>query len=400
MTIRKKTFLVITAVLIMLTLLALLVTGSQMLLRAHKHENRQIIEETERASLALNNMILTLGRATADYAGWDDTCQFIKTHDEDYIRSNLIDATLQKNHFGFMIFANLDGVIVHTAGYDFDEGKAIPVPAGLLALLTPTNPLVRHEYPESVRQGLLMLPEEALLVSSQPILNSQFEGPVQGSLLIGYPLNETEIHRLNELTLLNIHLKPITEATLSSLEKAGNAIAATVVDHHTIRGSSVLRDVFGKPALMLEVQNSRDIFQQALKDVLMMFNLLLILGFVAVTVSLTLMDRLVLARTSALRDFVNRVGTAGDLSSRIVLQGNDELTDLGHSFNRLLDRLEEDMAHREAMEEELRKQQTFLRNIIDSHPGVVCVKDRDGRYLLANQTLAALYRKTPEQMIG
>lgn len=42
----------------------------------------------------------------------------------------------------------------------------------------------------------------------------------------------------------------------------------------------------------------------------------------------------------------------------------------------------------------------LLKNILDSDPSAVCLKDAQGRFLLVNQALADLYQLTPEQILG
>jgi PAS domain S-box-containing protein len=51
-------------------------------------------------------------------------------------------------------------------------------------------------------------------------------------------------------------------------------------------------------------------------------------------------------------------------------------------------------------EEELDRERTFLRTVIDASPNLVCVKRTDGTFALANQALAEAYGSTPEAMIG
>lgn len=49
---------------------------------------------------------------------------------------------------------------------------------------------------------------------------------------------------------------------------------------------------------------------------------------------------------------------------------------------------------------ELQAQQLFLRQVVDLNPEFVFVKDRDGRFLLANEAFAGIYGVTPEQLVG
>jgi PAS domain S-box-containing protein len=51
-------------------------------------------------------------------------------------------------------------------------------------------------------------------------------------------------------------------------------------------------------------------------------------------------------------------------------------------------------------EDELKKQQKFLREVIDADPSLIFVKDWDGRFILANKAVADLYQTTTEKLVG
>jgi PAS domain-containing protein len=51
-------------------------------------------------------------------------------------------------------------------------------------------------------------------------------------------------------------------------------------------------------------------------------------------------------------------------------------------------------------QEKLRRSEAHLRQIIDLVPVYIFAKDRAGRFLLANQVLAAAYGKTPAEVEG
>jgi PAS domain S-box-containing protein len=59
-----------------------------------------------------------------------------------------------------------------------------------------------------------------------------------------------------------------------------------------------------------------------------------------------------------------------------------------------------DITDRKQAEATLREQQEFLRQVIDSNPNLVFVKDWDGKFTLANQALAEVYHTTIENIIG
>jgi two-component system, cell cycle sensor histidine kinase and response regulator CckA len=55
---------------------------------------------------------------------------------------------------------------------------------------------------------------------------------------------------------------------------------------------------------------------------------------------------------------------------------------------------------RKRVEEERRRQQEFLRQVIDLNPNLIFVKDWNGRFTLVNRALAELYGTTPEDLVG
>jgi len=63
-------------------------------------------------------------------------------------------------------------------------------------------------------------------------------------------------------------------------------------------------------------------------------------------------------------------------------------------------RMQNEIAEKEKIQLELRRQKDFLRLIIDSTPNMIFVKDAEGKYLLANESLAKLYNKSPSEMEG
>lgn len=59
-----------------------------------------------------------------------------------------------------------------------------------------------------------------------------------------------------------------------------------------------------------------------------------------------------------------------------------------------------DVTERRRAEEELRQNRSFLTQIIDTVPSPIFVKDREGRFVLANKAMAELYGATPPDLVG
>ena len=59
-----------------------------------------------------------------------------------------------------------------------------------------------------------------------------------------------------------------------------------------------------------------------------------------------------------------------------------------------------DSTERKRTQETLREQRDFLQLVIDTVPHLILVKDKDGRFQLANQGAAQMYHITPAEMVG
>ena len=404
LTIRRKTTLIIMSVLTALTASAMLFIGVQVLAEARKSDANGTSEKTSRAFIVFANMVSDLERAASDYAAWDDTCTFVADRNEDYIRANLIDETFSRNRFGFMVFLDAQGTPVFSAGYNLQTGRPMPTPAGLLSKPAPGNPLLRTGADKPL-SGILVIPEGSFLISSCPILTSAFEGPSKGTLLIGRPLDTPALALLAQLTQLQPDLHLISDEQIPA-DVRGRLLSSTDVtpvevkelDRETIAGYALIRDVFNHPALVLKVSGSRMHYQHAIQDLILLYILLIIVGAGAIAVSLTLINRLVLVRTTQLSDFVNQVSATGDLSTRLTLKGKDELSELGSAFNRMLDALQQDIVERKHAEENLRESEEIFRSIFEESPLGMITSDANYRFIRVNPAFCRMTGYSKEEL--
>ena len=59
-----------------------------------------------------------------------------------------------------------------------------------------------------------------------------------------------------------------------------------------------------------------------------------------------------------------------------------------------------DITDRKKAEAELTRQKNFIRQVIDSDPNLIFVKDAEGKFLLANEAMAKSYGLTTESIVG
>lgn len=370
MTLRTKTLLIVGLTLIALfvalylSLSAILSSGFTTL------ENQFVTRNVTRAFEALSDDINKMNRNVGDWAPWDDTYQFADDVNEDYIADNLIDSVFYNLGINVMMFVNSSGEIVYDPGFDLINYEFVPASSSLEELVADEGLLTDHAEVESNYAGLLLLPENPMIIASQPILTSNGEGPINGTLIMGRYLDDEFIASLEERTKFVITIERLDTGNLpgdfetafeSLQEQEEGSIHITPLNEERIAGYRLLTDVNGDPALLLRVDMQRDVHAQGESTLQLLIISLAGLGVVFVILTLLIIERLVLARMFQLSEGVAEIGASGDLSQRLTFPGRDEISQLADSINKMLSDLQESLKR----EKELRAEVQKLRIQID-----------------------------------
>ncbi len=244
-------------------------------------------------------------------------------------------------------------------GYDPETGETIPFPRGFAEeLMREGNPIVTSDDNNTAFTGIVILPDDALLIQSFPIAVETLYGPVKGRTIFARLLDDAEVARLGEQTHMSLELvrwddtdMPADFLAVQSQLSDETPVVSRELDSETVCGYGLLDDVSGQPALIIKATMPRDIYYQGQQTVYWLIALL-----AAISVSFTLglalvMNRLVLSRLLGLGRDINQVRETGDLTARITVRGKDEVSRLGEAINSLLaslNRSQRELSEREA----------------------------------------------------
>ncbi len=114
----------------------------------------------------------------------------------------------------------------------------------------------------------------------------------------------------------------------------------------------------------------------------------------------TRLQRLVSGPLARLTQTAQRIATQKDYSVRAPAEGKDEIAALARTFNEMVGVVEAESAASNRAQAALRASEARLREIVDLVPHMIFVKDRDGRFLLANRTVAEAYGTTVPELLG
>lgn len=368
MKLRKKTLIIIGVTIT--SLIAILYATSQTILLSSYAalEEQDTCQNLERVQNALSGDLYDLELLTRDWSAWDDTYDFIQNSNEDYVDSNLIDETFIAYEYNVMVFVNSSGGIVFSKFFDLENEEEIPIPESLMEHLSPNDLILQHLDINSSITGIILLPENPLLVSSCPIVTSDDQGPIRGTLIMGHYLDSAQINSLAETTQLSLNVQrfndsqmpPDFQTALASLSEEA-PIFTRPLNEESIAGYTLFEDIYGEPSLVLRVDIPRSIYKQGQASIFYLILLLLATGVVFSIVITLLLEKTVLSRLARLSASVNNVRSHGDLSERVSIAGKDELSSLAGEINRMLAALEQSqgkLRHYSEHLEELVKERT------------------------------------------
>ncbi|WP_202951140.1 CHASE4 domain-containing protein [Synechococcus sp. PCC 7336] len=304
--------------------------------------------DAARIQNALDTKLAQLDGFSRDYAAWDDTYDFVESGNPAYMQSNVVDSTFIDGELNVLIVANRSGELPIAAGFDLEAETRVPPPPELIQLAAVGHPLFVHPDANSSHVGILPLSEGLMLVASQPVLTSNYDGPVRGAFIVGRWLDSAAVSEVSEMTELPVSLHryytpglaPNPQAIAAAMDAENEGVAVQILDGSTIASYASMRDLSGQPALMLSAQTPRRIYERGRASLTYYFWSTLCIGLVLCGVALLLLEKLVLARLTCLSQGVSEIGTTARLDQRLLLSGRDELASLAGTINQSLDRLE------------------------------------------------------------
>ncbi len=432
MTLRRKTLLFLGGTLLGLFLL-LSVTATRIWLAGFAElERNESKANVRRVADALDERIAKIGQAADDYAGWDDTYQYILDGNQRYIDANLTNESWANLEVNLVVYASTSGQMRYGIIYDSVRQKTEPLPREIMEILRAKGILKFANTTESHR-GIVILPQEnrktgtpgrALLFASRPILTSARKGPIRGAVVFGRYFDAREVSKLTSLTHFSVAIQNLNADVLpSGFQSARSALremhrqrsvkanapgriersdAAPVLvrplDEKTISAYSFVQDVKGTPILMMRVNAPRSVYAQSRAAMRSFIFALIVAGVVFCIVPLLLIEKLVLRRLSRLGAEVETVSRQPDVAAAVTVEGSDELSGVAGGINAMLRSLEISRGKVAASEELYREMTQLALSASDAIFVVTMADESEPRALTWYGQVAPMLRLTQDEV--
>jgi signal transduction histidine kinase len=159
-------------------------------------------------------------------------------------------------------------------------------------------------------------------------------------------------------------------------------------------GYALLSDVKGRPAALIRVRTSREIWRQGQRTVIYLLVFFSGTAVIICLIMLIFLNNFLVSRVAGLGRELTRIGRDGNISERVRPSGNDELAHLAEEINQMLDALEGYQKQLRSLASEM-----SLAEERERHRIAVELHDRVGRNLFeAKLKIKGLETAGPEDL--
>lgn len=112
----------------------------------------------QQARQAIQNQIDQVDQIAQAWAVQDETRQFVAGNEPDFAEVHLSDSRLAAQQLDWIVISNDQGEFLYATGFDLETQQRTPLSGGWQKQLTLAE-VMDHVQPDSVREGVLLLPE-------------------------------------------------------------------------------------------------------------------------------------------------------------------------------------------------------------------------------------------------
>ncbi len=263
----------------------------------------------------------------------------------------------------YVIFANDEGHVVWATGYDAVHDGASEVPRELLSHVHAGDALLGARTPHDELGGVLQLKMGPLLVVARPIVKTNYNGPMHGTLVTARRLDERTLQRLSNETHESLSLFQFAaedapedvEDARGHLFASGSAYVRYENDRR-LAGYIMLKDIYGQPAVVLRADIPRAIYGQGRRSQLYYGVVMVVIVLCFALMTDWLISTSVSSRLEALSTSVAAIAASSDMAARVTYIGKDEISSLGAGINYMLDSIQTFQERRQKADEQHREE--------------------------------------------
>lgn len=340
--VRSKILLTIGITIAILSVVVYLISTRVLLTSYKQIEEAGVLQDLGRAHDTFDNFAHQQQIKVNDWSQWDDAYDYAHTHDEDWFERTAFPAGMANADISYVIFSDNTDHIYRLRVIDI-EGRVEIASTSENNFFVQNHELLHNPDFETGHTGLVIIDGKPSMFSSLPIVRGDGTGPIRGSLSFGRAVDVEKVQNFAEFIHLNLTTYVYDDPELPADVAEAKQHLSAEQDHYvraltdrTIVGYAVYKDIYGKPGLILRVEEPRPIYTQGLGTIYIFLGIagasLWLFGIAIIW----LLERLVIARFVRLTQDVEHINRDQDLSVHVEGGVMDDIGTLAGRINQML----------------------------------------------------------------
>jgi len=333
-------------------------------------EERELENNLNRVTAALHEKQKAIGTTASDYAGWDDTYQYIQDKNPEYEESNLVTETFVGLKLNFIMYLNSDNQIVFAKSVDYSLGEEADLPIDVVTNIVNNESFTNFDTLNQVNYGLSKAGNGIILLQSAPIITSKKEGPIMGVVIFGRLLDGEMLNEISSTTNLPVEISYYDQETsnLSEKIKASLNTNKVVLDSDRtdrIFGYKRIEDLLSEPNVLVSVNTSREIQQQGKNLTTLFMMVFSSTGVVSMILGYLYLRKILVTPLKHLTKQLAEIKRSANPRKRINVQNHhDEISFISTEINTMLSAIEHSTEQLMKLNEELSTQKKEVENLV------------------------------------
>jgi len=331
-----------------LTLILIWYLTSFLTMEVKELEESLIKQDMQRVLQSIDNEIENLKSANKDYANWDDTKNYALGMNDEYIEENFMDETFENNRWNILIIFDKDRKSLFEKNYSLYENAEIEADKEIEKIIINQKLLEKITDSDKTVSGLIKTKKGEMIISINPILTSFKEGPVSGYFVTGRYVNEEFLDRIKKITKYELNIigekvvKPynISLLTLNNIKRA--ATWATIeADKELIKGYLQVMSIDDMEGIIIEYNKKMGFHIESKKTIYIYVGVIILIYFANMVGIIIFFSNRFIRKLKYILRKMETIISKQDLSTRVRIDTNDEISVLGNTFNQMLGTIEE-----------------------------------------------------------
>lgn len=288
----------------------------------------------------IENDILALDTLATAYGQWNDTYDYVINHNLKYIKDNYDNISAFNNlDNNFIIISDSKGLPIFTKTTNCTTEQLLSE-YDIKSLSEKLSEIQRYNNITSIN-GIYMTYTGPLMIACRPITDSLSEKKPIGMFILGKYLDEDQMKIMSSVIGSDfiIHSYVAADYKNKDLESDGS-IYIDNSNPDKITSFGIINDVFGTPALSVELNLPKDILNEANSNIRFFIIIIATIFVLFLLMVLKFLDSIVLSRIANIKNTVDTMSYTNDLSLRLYDSKNDEISELSDKFNIMFDQIQ------------------------------------------------------------